>query len=179
MKSFRLHSYTEFSLKVSTMFISSLWPSSLILWPSSLILWLSSLILWPSSSCLQNVITCTVRLYSLLIKNIQLWTKNDVIRLPLNFQCQWRHYIITDTTEVGTSQLCILNYWMNASTVPEWVETVAPVKLSVIFSLVVNPFVTEILYHFCPTIFLRVYQFWSIYLNICRIVTFTGKTPEF
>jgi len=44
----------------------------------------------------------------------------------------------------------------------------------------VNEYVTENnRFGCCPTIFLHVYQFWSVYLNIyMNGVTFSAKTPQ-
>ena len=54
-----------------------------------------------------------------------------------------------------------------------------PLKLSAIFLLSVNLDNWNFL-SCCLTIFSRVYQFWSIYLNICvNCVTFTSKTRKF
>jgi len=39
--------------------------------------------------------------------------------------------------------------------------------------------VTENYLSYCPNIYLRLCQFWSIYLNICvKCIIFTGETPQ-
>jgi len=60
-----------------------------------------------------------------------------------------------------------------------WVKRVAStLKLFAIFSLVVNLCNWNYL-GYCRNIFLRLHQFWSIYLNICtNCITCTSKTPQ-